>query len=103
MLLFPREGSGDESIDYKAHYDANHRAFFAIFSMFAVIDVADTLLKGIPHFLALGTPYIISSLLYFVGMLTAAITKNERYHEFYAIFFLVQTIVISLMLFQTLV
>jgi hypothetical protein len=103
MLLFPREGSGDESIDYKAHYYANHRAFFAIFSMFAVIDVADTLLKGIPHFLALGTPYIISSLLYFVGMLTAAITKNERYHEFYAIFFLVQTIVISLMLFQTLV
>jgi hypothetical protein len=103
MLLFPREGSGDESIDYKAHYYANHRAFFAIFSLFAVIDVADTLLKGIPHFLALGTPYIISSLLYFVGMLTAAITKNERCHEFYAIFFLVQTIVISLMLFQTLV
>ena len=103
MLLFPREGSGDESIDYKAHYYANHRAFFAIFSMFAVIDVADTLLKGIPHFLALGTPYIISSLLYFVGMVTAAITKNERYHEFYAIFFLVQTIVISLILFQTLV
>jgi hypothetical protein len=103
MLLFPREGSSDESIDYKAHYYANHRAFFAIFSLFAVIDVADTLLKGIPHFLALGTPYIISSLLYFVGMVTAAITKNERYHEFYAIFFLVQTIVISLILFQTLV
>src|SRR6201997_254914 len=41
MLLFPREGSVDESIDYKAHYYANNRAFFAIFSMFAVIDVAD--------------------------------------------------------------
>ena len=61
MLLFPREGSGDESIDYKAHFYANHRALFAIFSMFALVDVADTLLKGIPHFLALGIPYMISS------------------------------------------
>src|SRR6476646_7986262 len=103
MLLFPREGSIDESVDYKAYYYANHRAFFAIFSMFTVVDFADTLLKGIPHFLALGKPYIISNTLYFTGMLTAAITQNERYHQFYAIFFLVQTVVISFLLFQTLV
>jgi hypothetical protein len=103
MLLFPREGSTDESIDYKAHYYANHRAFFAIFGMYAVIDVADTLLKGIPHFLALGMPYVISSVVYFIGMMTAAITKNERYHKFYSVFFLVQTTVISFLLFQILV
>jgi hypothetical protein len=102
MLLFPREGSIDESVDYKTHYYANHRAFFAIFSMFTVVDFADTLLKGIPHFLALGKPYIISNTLYFTGMVTAAITQNERYHQFYAIFFLVQTIVISFILFQVL-
>jgi hypothetical protein len=103
MLLFPRETSTDDSVDYKTHYYANHRAFFVIFSLFTVVDIADTLLKGVPHFLALGTPYIISSALYFMGMVTAAITQNERYHRFYAIFFLVQTIVISLILFQTLV
>jgi hypothetical protein len=68
--------------------------------MFPVIDIADTLLKGIPHFLALGKPYVISSMLYFIGLVTAAITQNERYHRFYAIFFLVQTIVISFILFQ---
>ncbi len=28
LLLFPREGAIDESITYKAHYYANHRAFF---------------------------------------------------------------------------
>jgi hypothetical protein len=103
MLLFPREGSTDESVDYKTHYYANHRAFFAIFSMYAVIDVADSLLKGIPHFLALGKPYIISCVLYFVGMMTAAITKNERYHQVYTTFFLVQTSVISFLFFQILV
>jgi hypothetical protein len=103
MLLFPPEGSSDDSIDYKTHYYANRRAFFAIFSMFTVVDVVDSLLKGIQHFLALGKVYIISSVLYFVGIVTAAITQNERYHQFYAIFFLVQTIVISFILFQILV
>jgi hypothetical protein len=102
-LLFPWEASTDGSVDYKTHYYANHRAFFLIFSLFPVVDIADTLLKGIAHFVALGTPYVISSALYFIGMVTAAITQNERYHQFYAMFFLVQTIVISLILFQTLV
>jgi hypothetical protein len=102
-LLFPWEASTDGSVDYKTHYYANHRAFFLIFSLFPVVDIADTLLKGIAHFVALGTPYVISSALYFIGMVTAAITQNERYHQFYATFFLVQTIVISLILFQTLV
>jgi hypothetical protein len=36
-------------------------------------------------------------------MVTAAVTRNERYHKFYALFFLVQTVVISFILFQTLV
>jgi hypothetical protein len=37
------------------------------------------------------------------GLVTAAISRNERYHEFYAVFFLVQTIVISFLIFPTLV
>jgi hypothetical protein len=76
MLLFPPEGSSGEPIDYKTHYYANHRAFFTIFSMFTVVDVVDTLLKGIPHFLALGKAYITSNALYFVGMVTAANAKR---------------------------
>ena len=67
MLLFPPDAGTDESVDYKAHYYANHRAFFAIFGMFTVVDIADTLLKGIPHFLALGKPYVISSVLFLIG------------------------------------
>ena len=35
--------------------------------------------------------------------MTAAITRNERYHEFYAVFFLIQTTVVSFLIFQTLV
>src|SRR5437016_5904903 len=103
LLLFPSESALDEFVDYKKHFYANHRAFFSIFSMFTLVDFADTLLKGIPHFLALGPQYVISNSLYFAGLVTAAITHNERYHQAFAIFFFVQTIIISFLLFQTLI
>src|SRR5207237_3969153 len=103
LLLFPRESEADIAVDYKTHYYANHRAFFILFGLFTPVDFVDSLLKGVSHFLALGPVYFVSGLLYFAGLLTAAITRNERYHEFYAVFFLVQTIAISFLIFQTLV
>ena len=103
ILLFPPESDLEESIDYKTHYYANHRAFFVLFAMFTPVDIFDSLLKGIPHFLQLGPQYYVSNALYFAGLVTAAITRNERYHQFYAIFFFVQTIVISFTIFHTLI
>jgi hypothetical protein len=103
IVLFPREGDVDLAVNYKTHYYANHRTFFVLFVLFTPIDIVDSLLKGFPHFLQLGPRYYISSLVYFAGMMTAAITRNERYHQFYAIFFLAQTVVISFLIFQTLV
>jgi len=61
------------------------------------------LLKGIPHFLALGPQYFVSGIIFFAGLLIAAITRNERFHQFYAIFFFSQTAVISFLVFRTLV
>jgi hypothetical protein len=103
ILLFPSESAADQSIDYKTHYYANHRAFFFLLSMFTLVDIFDTLLKGVPHFLQLGPQYFVSSSLYFVGEMIAAITRNERYHEFYAIFYLIQTVAISFTIIHTLV
>jgi len=103
LLLFPREGDVDTVIDYKAHYYSNHRAFFILFALFVPVNIVDSLLKGVPHFLALGPTYFVSSALYFAGLMTAAITRNEHYHEFYAVFFFLQTTVVSFLIFQTLV
>jgi hypothetical protein len=72
------------------------------FEHLTVVDIVDSLLKGIPHFLELGPRYIVSSSLYFVGQAIAAITRNERYHQFFAIFYLFQTVIISFALFHTL-
>jgi hypothetical protein len=103
LLLFPREGDVDLAVDYKTHYYANHRAFFILFALFMPVDLVDSLLKGVPHFFGLGPQYFVSSLLYFAGLTTAAITRNERYHQFYAVFFFAQTVVISFAIFHTLV
>jgi len=65
------------------------------------VDFVDTLLKGISHLVALGPLYFISSILFFAGLVIAAITRNERY-QCYAIFFLAQTTLISFNLFRTL-
>jgi len=103
LLLFPPESALDEFIDYKQHFYANHRAFFVLFALFTPIDFVDSLLKGVAHFIALGPQYLISNTLYFVGLTTAAITRNQRYHEIFAVFFLIQTVVISFLIFHTLV
>ena len=94
--------NAQRSTDYKAHYFANDRAFFILFSRFTPVDFANSLLKGIPHFLELGPEYFVSNSLFFAGLVTAAITRNERCHQFYAIFFLFQTAIISFTIFHTL-
>jgi hypothetical protein len=98
----PPESPPDEFVNYKTHYYSNHRAFFIVFGLFTPVDIVDSLLKGLPHFLALGPLYFISGALFFAGLVIAAITRNERYHQCYAIIFLVQTTVISFNLFRTL-
>ena len=102
LILFPRENAADESINYKTHFYANHRAFFILLALFGPVDVLDTLLKGVGHFLELGLPYVASTTIFLIGLIVAATTRNERFHQFYAIFFIIQTLVISFTLFRTL-
>lgn len=104
LLLFPREAAlADDSINYKTHFYANHRAFFIVLLIYGPVDVVDSLLKGVHHFFELGPAYMISMTLFLAGVTTAAITRNERYHQFYSLFFLIQTVLISFAVFRTLV
>jgi hypothetical protein len=103
MLLFPREGAVAETVNYKTHFYANHRAFFILLALFGPVDVVDTLFKGIPHLIEQGPQYILSTTVFFIGLTIAAITRNERYHQFYCIFFLIQTVIASFAIFRTLV
>src|SRR5262245_61368348 len=102
LLLFPREPVSDQLIDYRVHFYANHRAFFLLMALYSPLDMVDSALKGLAHFRGLGWIYAVSSIFFLLGLTTAAITRNERYHSSYAIFFLVQTLVVSFALFRTL-
>jgi hypothetical protein len=104
LLLFPPEGTERKSSeDYRAHFYANHRGFFILFALFVPVDIVDTLFKGVPHFVAQGPQYIVISVLMFGGMIVAAITRNERYHGGFAIYFLCQTVFASFVVFHTLI
>jgi hypothetical protein len=48
---------------------ANHPALFILFGLFTPVDIVDSVLKGVPHFLALGSAYFLSGLLCFAGLI----------------------------------
>lgn len=103
FVLFPREGAPDEPINYKTHFYANHRAFFILMALYAPVDVMDSLLKGMTHFLELGVSYMVFTSVSVIGLTIAAWTRNERFHQVYAILFSLQTLTNSLALFRTLI
>jgi hypothetical protein len=72
----------------KHHFYANHRWFFTLAALLPLIDALDTWLKGWAHFTAQGPLYILTIALLFALNVIAALTRHQRFHEFFAIFFL---------------
>lgn len=78
--------------DLKQHYFGNTRPFFVLAALLPLVDAADTLLKGREHFLAQGPIYPVTIALLFALCTTGAITKNQRFHAFFGVFFFVYMI-----------
>jgi len=76
-------------MDPQAHDDQNSHWFFALARLLPLIDAVDTALKGPEHLAAQGTIYPVTILLLFGLNVTAAATRNPRFHAFFAVFFLV--------------
>lgn len=58
-----------------------------------VIDLIDTLLKGVPYFLGLGPLYWGTFAVQIVLLMIAAVTKSPRFHAGFALCFLAFTAV----------
>ena len=86
-ILFPGELETSGSPDWRDYYYKNRRGFFFIFGAIAPLDIVDTLLKGYQHFVDQGPLYLPFIGIWAIGSLTAGITRNERYHATWAIFF----------------
>ncbi len=90
ILLFP--DPLEDQLDLKQHFYTNRRWFFILASLLAPIDAFDTLLKGWSHFVAQGPLYLLTLFLLLILNMIAAYTRSEKYHAFFAIFFLIYLI-----------
>ena len=86
-VLCPGELVSTDAKNWREYYYANRRGFFFILALLWPIDVVDTLLKGKQHFLDKGPLYLPTLAIWTTGTVIAGITSNERYHQFWAIFF----------------
>jgi hypothetical protein len=98
-LLFPRDLVGYDG--FKDYFYSRRAWFFGLLVIGQAVDVGDTLLKGIGHFLALGPSYIISVVILSLLMLIATRTRSERYHAAFAVFSLLFLIGYTLLVFDT--
>lgn len=81
-LLFPRDLAGYAG--YKDYFYSRGKWFFGVGLAAVIADIADTLLKGLDHFLALGALYVGLQAMWVILFLIALRTRNERFHAVFA-------------------
>ncbi len=79
-LLLPEDDDAQEDgvVDLRAHFLRVRRRFFLSLAVFAVLDIADTLLKGPERLQSLGPVYPIYAVAPVLLMLTGAYARSER-------------------------
>jgi hypothetical protein len=77
-LLFPADIEGYDG--YGDYFIARRAWFFGIFALTEVLDVIDTLIKGVDHLRSLGTEYLVHNAVFLALCLVAARTRNLTFH-----------------------
>jgi hypothetical protein len=98
-LLFPRDLAGYDG--FREYFYSRKGWFFGLGLAGIVIDIIDTLLKGLPHFRSLGATYPIAMVAMAILFLIAIRTRNERYHGAFAIFSILYLVAYPLTNFAT--
>ncbi len=74
---------------YKEYYYSNRRWIFGLIIAFTLWDFVDSAIKGVDHFLSLGTEYIAITIGLSSACAVAIITPNERYHKIFAVVWII--------------
>lgn len=82
-LLFPRHLDGYDG--YKDYFYSRRTWFFGVGLAAQALDIVDTLLKGVGHFLALGPLYLFGEAMLSILFIVALKTRNERFHAAFAV------------------
>ncbi len=75
----------DQISSYKDYYFSHRSWIFGLLIAIWLWDFVDTLSKGTDHFLNLGTEYLVFNITQLTAFAVAIITANERYHEIFAV------------------
>lgn len=87
-LLFPDDIK--DYRDYEDYFYSRRKWFFGLLAVTNLLDIADTLLKGIEHFKSLNAPYYLTMNMADVALcLVAMRTGNKRFHSGLIIYFIV--------------
>jgi hypothetical protein len=78
-LLFPDRTLVGQ-VDLRQHFFEIRTRFFPMFILYGMLDVVDTLLKGVDHFRSLGPIYPAMIVLTTITSVIAARSSNERVH-----------------------
>ncbi len=87
VMLF--HDSVSEGTDFKLHFYNNRRWFFTLATLLPPLDFIDTYLKGYAHLVAQGAIYPVTLAIVTGLSVVGAVTSNEKYHKFFAVFFFV--------------
>jgi hypothetical protein len=90
-LLFP--DNMDEYTGYRDYFMSRRKWFFAILALIFLVDVGDTLLKGLDYYNSYGVEYPIRTVLFVAGCLFAMFTRNQRYHVLFVTVVLIYEVV----------
>jgi len=85
-LLFPISFSGFDG--FKGYFYSKRAWLFGLLMLTNLVDLGDTLLKGMEYFLSLGPEYISVTILKIGLAGIAMFSKNEKFHAVIAVSFL---------------
>jgi hypothetical protein len=83
-LLFPRDLEGYDG--FEDYFYSRRGWFFGLLLLGQVVDVADTLLKGLDHLRSLGPSYVVGIIFNSVLLFIAMRTRSRRFHGTFAVF-----------------
>ena len=97
-LIYPDFGAR-ESIDLREHYFANHRYLFGMMAAVVLLSFVHVMWAGDIPLVSLNVGFLA---FYFVAATFAAVTANESYHKFMAVFIAASFLVCIALLFARL-
>jgi hypothetical protein len=71
---------------FKNYFYYRRRWIFSLLSLLFLLDIGDTLIKGVPYFEALGPVYAFRTGSLLILSLLAIRIENQRFHAVFAVF-----------------